>query len=103
MEKLAFTHADLILMLIAIGTVLILSRFVSELGKKIKLPLVMGEILVGVILGPSVFGKISPHLFYTVFPGSGAEQIALDGITSLAVIMLLFVAGMSVQLNDVLK
>jgi len=101
MSKL--THNDLLILLAAIGILLILSRLVAELGKKFKLPIVMGEILLGILIGPTVFGSISPEIFSELFPKTGGAKIALDGITSLAVIMLLFVAGMEVQLNVVLK
>ncbi|MCC6690837.1 MAG: cation:proton antiporter, partial [Bacteroidia bacterium] len=98
-----FTHTDLVLLLVAIGMSLILSRFMAELGRKFKFPVVMGEILIGVLLGPSVLGKVWPEMFTALFPRIGAEKIAFDGIVSLAVIMLLFVGGMEVQLNIMLK
>lgn len=82
---------------------LILSRLVAELGRKIKMPIVMGEILLGVLIGPTVLGAIHPHFFETLFPKAGTAKIALEGITSLAVIMLLFVAGLEVQMQVVLK
>jgi Kef-type K+ transport system membrane component KefB len=96
-------HNDLIVLLASIGLILILARVFAELGKKIKMPIVMGEILLGIILGPTVFGSISPELCETVFPKSGAAKVAMDGITNLAVVMLLFVAGMEVQLQIMLK
>ncbi|MEW6468348.1 MAG: cation:proton antiporter [Bacteroidota bacterium] len=98
-----FSHNDLLTLLIAIGIMLILARLISELGKKFKLPIVMGELIVGILLGPTVLGSIDPGLFKSLFPSAGAAKIALDGITSLAVIMLLFVAGMEVQLQIMLK
>lgn len=100
---LKFTHTDLVLLLIALGVILILSRFMAELGKKFKMPIVMGEIFVGILLGPSVLGSLWPDMYTAIFPRIGAEKIAFDGIVSLAVIMLLFVAGLEVQLNIVLK
>lgn len=100
---LKLVHNDIVILLASIGGILILARIFSELGKKIKMPLVMGEILLGIILGPTVFGTISPELCNYIFPKSGAAQIAMDGITSLAVVMLLFVAGMEVQLQVMLK
>lgn len=100
---LKLVHNDIVILLASIGGILILARIFSELGKKIKMPLVMGEILLGVILGPTVFGTISPELCNYIFPKSGAAQVAMDGITSLAVVMLLFVAGMEVQLQIMLK
>lgn len=63
----------------------------------------MGELIVGIILGPTVLGMICPDIFNYLFPFSGNIPIALDGIFSLSVIMLLFVAGMEVQLPMVLK
>ncbi|MCE9538984.1 MAG: cation:proton antiporter, partial [Bacteroidetes bacterium] len=100
---LKLVHNDIVILLASIGGILILARIFSELGKKIKMPLVMGEILLGIILGPTVFGTISPELCNYIFPKSGAAQVAMDGITSLAVVMLLFVAGMEVQLQIMLK
>jgi len=96
-------HRELIILLTSIGCMLILSRLFAELGRKMKMPVVMGEILVGILLGPTLFGTLYPEGFDYLFPKTGGVKIALDGITSLAVIMLLFVAGLEVQLQVVLK
>lgn len=96
-------HNDLIILLSSIGAVLILARIFAELGKKIKMPIVMGEILLGIFIGPTVLGSISPEASDYIFPKAGAAKVAMDGITNLAVIMLLFVAGMEVQLQIILK
>ncbi len=96
-------HNDLIILLASIGAILIFARIFAELGKKIKMPIVMGEIVLGIILGPTVFGTISIDSFNFCFPKVGAAKIAMDGITNLAVVMLLFVAGMEVQLQIMLK
>jgi Kef-type K+ transport system membrane component KefB len=103
MEKL--NNTDLVALLLAIGTMLILSRIVAELGKRWKMPVVMGELLVGIVLGPTVLGTLNPDLFGTLFPlkTNPHFSIALDGIVSLSVILLLFVAGMEVQLPVVLR
>lgn len=98
-------HSDLIILLLAIATMLILSRIVAELGKRLKLPVVMGELLVGIVLGPTVLGSMFPEVFSFLFPLQSNEKVAyaLDGIFSLSVIMLLFVAGMEVELPLVLR
>lgn len=99
------THHDLVIFLLAISTMLILSRVISELGKRLKLPMVMGELIVGICLGPTVLGKLYPDLFGYLFPlaTNPSVSLALDGIFSMSVIMLLFVAGMEVQLSIVLR
>ena len=62
------TPDDLVILLLAISTMLLLSRFASELGRKVGLPIVMGELLVGIALGPTVLGALSTH----VRPGCSA-------------------------------
>lgn len=97
------TSHDIVILLLSIGSMLILSRLFAELGKKFKLPVVLGEIFVGILIGPTVFGYFFPETFSSVFLKEGAVKIAMDGITQLAVVMLLFVAGLEVQLQVVLK
>ncbi len=97
------SHSELIVLLLSISSMLIISRIFAELGKKLKLPIVMGELIVGIILGPTILGMLNPQVFNFLFPRTGNIPIALDGIFSLSVIMLLFVAGMEVQLSLVLK
>jgi len=97
------SHSETIVLLLSISAMLIVSRIFAELGKKLKLPMVMGELIVGIILGPTVLGMLFPDFFNYLFPPTGNVPMALDGIFSLSVIMLLFVAGMEVQLSVVLK
>jgi Kef-type K+ transport system membrane component KefB len=97
------THHELIVFLLAISVMLIFSRIAGELGKKLKLPVVMGELLVGIVLGPTILGMVAPDVFAYLFPRTGNVTYAFDGLFSLSVVMLLFVAGMEVQLPLVLK
>lgn len=103
MEKLS--HHDLVILLLAISTILIFSRIASELGKRIGLPMVMGELIVGVVLGPTVFGTIAPGMYLTLFPFAENSHfsLALDAIFSLSVIFLLFVAGLELRFSLFLR
>lgn len=96
-------HKELVSLLIAISVMLLASRVVAEFLKKFKMPMVMGELIVGILLGPTIFGTFFPELFNNIFPLQGNVGVALDGIFKLSVIMLLFVAGLEVQLPLVLK
>lgn len=98
-----FSHNDLIVLLTFIGGILILSRILSEFGKRFKFPIVMGELLVGILLGPTLLGTFVPEFFERFFPKEGNVSIAFDGIVNLSVVLLLFVAGLEVQLSLVLK
>jgi Kef-type K+ transport system membrane component KefB/mannitol/fructose-specific phosphotransferase system IIA component (Ntr-type) len=87
----------------SIGLLLILAKLLGELFNKINQPAVIGEILAGILLGPTVFGMISPETFHTLFPATGELRIALDGITTIAVVLLLLVSGLEVDLSTVLR
>lgn len=101
MSKLA--HSEMITLILSIGIMLLMARFLGELARKFKMPLVVGEIFAGIILGPSILGSYYPALNQSLFPLQGNVPIALNGITSISVIMLLFVAGMEVELAIIRK
>jgi len=104
-------HHDMIIFLIAFGLILIIARLFAELFKKFKLPSVLGEIIAGILLGPSVLGFFSPESFEYLFPFIAHPefttnipvQYAMDALINISVIMLLFVAGMEVQLPLVVE
>ncbi len=93
------THNDLINLLLCIGTMLLTGRLFGEFFRKLKMPLVVGELIAGILLGPSLLGKYFPVLDEIVFTSKGNVGLVLNGITTISVIMLLFVAGMEVELS----
>ncbi len=97
------THHEFIILLISMAAMLILSRVLAEFGRKLKFPIVMGEIVAGILLGPTILGIVFPSIFSEYFPSTGSVSIALDGIAKISVVMMLFVTGMEVQLPIVLK
>ncbi|MBX2899629.1 MAG: cation:proton antiporter [Cyclobacteriaceae bacterium] len=89
-------------LLIQLGTMLIMGRLFAELARKLKQPAVIGEILAGIILGPTILGMINPAWFQSLFP-AGSASLVLDGFVQVAVVMLLFIAGLEVDLHIVLQ
>jgi Kef-type K+ transport system membrane component KefB len=55
------------------------------------------ELLCGVMLGPSVFGMLSPHFFEKVFPAVGRATQAREVVTELGLLLFVFMAGLEVQ------
>lgn len=89
-------------LLIQLSIMLAMGRLLAELARKIKQPTVVGEILAGIILGPTILGMINPDLFNGLFP-TGSSSLVLDGFVQVAVVMLLFIAGLEVDLHIVLQ
>ena len=75
----------------------------GEFFRQFKIPLVVGELFAGIILGPTILGKYYPEISSFFFSTEGNVPLAINGLTSLSVIMLLFVAGMEVDLSIIRK
>lgn len=95
------SHSDVIHLLIQLATMLIAGRFFAEIARKFKQPAVIGEIIAGILIGPTVLGMISPELFGSLFPTEAGSGIVLTGFVQVAVVMLLFIAGLEVDLHIV--
>lgn len=99
MEKLG--HNDIVLLLIQLSVILAASRLLGEIARLLKQPAVVGEILAGILLGPTILGSLAPGLFEWLFPFSGESALVLDGFINIAVVLLLFIAGLEVDLHIV--
>lgn len=97
------SHNDIVTLIMSLGIMLIFARLMGEVARKFRFPLVVGEILAGLVLGRTVLGHWAPQLSVSLFPSSGNVPLALNGITSLGAIMMLFVAGMELELPLLLK
>jgi Kef-type K+ transport system membrane component KefB len=100
MNKLS--QHEVMSLLIQLSVMLMMGRLFAEAARKIKQPAVVGEILAGIILGPTILGMIEPEWFHGLFP-AGSSALVLDGFVQVAVVMLLFIAGLEVDLHIVLQ
>ncbi len=87
--------------LIILIAVLLLARVLGELCRKYKLPAIMGEILAGIILGPTLIGTYLPNLFHNLFLAAPQAFAAFDGIANVGIILLMFIAGFEVDLKQI--
>lgn len=90
--------------LIIVSVILISARVLGELFRRFKQPAVIGEILAGIMLGPSLLGTLSPHLFESLFNAqNGVPFKAFDGLANIGIILLMFIAGFEVDLKMIRK
>ncbi len=92
-------HKEVINLLLQLAAMLLSARVFAEIAQKLKQPAVVGEILAGIVLGPTILGMVSPDSFEYLFQSNPSANLALDGIIQMAVILLLFIAGLEVELH----
>ncbi|RXH19080.1 cation:proton antiporter [Bradyrhizobium guangzhouense] len=86
-----------IVLLIAVG------RGLGEIMQRIGQPSVIGELLAGILLGPSLFGWIWPEAQAAIFPKMPEQKAMLDGIAQVGILLLLLLTGMETDLKLVRK
>ena len=86
-----------IVLLIAVG------RGLGEIMMRIGQPSVIGELLAGIILGPSLFGWIWPEAQHAIFPKAPEQKAMIDGIAQVGILLLLLLTGMETDLKLVRK
>lgn len=64
-------------------------------------PVVVLQVLIGILLGPSIFGKLNPHIYHFIFPQQSLAFI--NGISWIAVTFLGFLTGLHFDMSELKK
>jgi Kef-type K+ transport system membrane component KefB len=88
--------AQIILLLVA-------GRALGEAMLRIGQPAVMGQLIAGLLLGPSVLGEFWPELQHAIFPPGREQKAMLDAVSQLGILMLLLLTGMETDLSVMRK
>ncbi|MBQ9345097.1 MAG: cation:proton antiporter [Kiritimatiellae bacterium] len=78
---------------------LLLARGAGELFKRWKLPAVTAELLVGILLGPTVLGRFCPAFHVWLFPQDETLQIMLGTASWLGVFLLMLDTGLEIDFS----
>ncbi|MEJ0105348.1 MAG: cation:proton antiporter [Bacteroidota bacterium] len=89
------------ILLLQIMVIVIVVRIFGFLFNKIGQPAVIGEIVAGIVLGPSILGAFSPDVFNFIFPA--ASFINLQFLSQVGLMLFMFVIGMELDINLIRK
>jgi Kef-type K+ transport system membrane component KefB len=89
------------LLLLQILIILVACRIVGWLFKKIGQPTVIGEILAGIILGPSLLGSLFPETYAFIFPEESFSNIKT--LSQFGLVLFMFTIGMELDIREVRK
>jgi Kef-type K+ transport system membrane component KefB len=89
----SFTDADLARLLVALAVLLIAAHGMGSLFAKLGQPPAIGEILGGILLGPTLLATVAPGVAHWIFPKDGVSAAALGAVYQLGLLLLMFAAG----------
>lgn len=85
---------DLILFFIQVGIMLSIALVFGQIMRRLNQPAVLGELIGGVLLGPTVFGLFALEAYLFLFPAQGASTLGREAIINIGMLFFLFVAGL---------
>jgi Kef-type K+ transport system membrane component KefB len=91
--------SNLLVLLSQIGVILILARLIGWGLRTFHQPRVMGEIVAGILLGPSLLGWLAPDVSIALFPSDSLGPLSALG--QAGALLFIFLIGMKLDLADV--
>ena len=86
------------LLILQIGAILIVARFVGWLFGKLHQPRVVGEMLAGILLGPSLLGWLAPNISSDLFPPDSLGH--LNSLSLVGLLIFMFLVGLELDLRQ---
>ena len=102
--KDSFNHnltEPLAVLLLQIIIIIACARLFGYLFKKIGQPAVIGEIVAGIVLGPSVIGAYFPEINHFLFPAASLSTLSF--LSQIGLILFMFIIGMELDLKAIGK
>ncbi|WP_227353299.1 cation:proton antiporter domain-containing protein [Haladaptatus salinisoli] len=94
---------QLLYLFVQLFLLLFTARILGEGAKRAGLPSVLGELLAGIVLGPSLLGAVAPGLFTALFPQNAVQYHLIEVVSWIGLLMLLVVTGFETDLDLIAK
>jgi Kef-type K+ transport system membrane component KefB len=96
-------ESHIFIFLVQVLILLGLAKTLSVLCEAVKIPALTGEILAGIMLGPTLFGRVVPDAQLWLFPMDQIQWAMLDTVSWLGVFFLLLSSGFHINVNDAIR
>lgn len=87
--------SPLVKALLALALIIAVAQLLGALAQRIGQPRVMGDILGGILLGPSLLGAVMPQAFAWLFPAQVLAQI--NFLAQLGLVLFMFLVGLEIN------
>lgn len=96
-----FAGNDITRLFLGLGVLLLAAKLFAGWAERFRLPAVFGELLAGVVLGPTILGRLMPETTGFIFPQQGTGAAAFEAITTIAIAAFLLLAGLEIGLTEI--
>jgi Kef-type K+ transport system membrane component KefB len=79
----------------AMAAVIVVGRLLAPVFRAVGQPPVIGEVIAGIVLGPSLLGRLSPDAFGYILPTEVAPLLGI--VAQLGVILYMFLVGLELN------
>jgi Kef-type K+ transport system membrane component KefB len=90
---------QLLLLMVGVTVLFLAARIGGEIAARLKIPLHVGELAVGILIGPSLLGWIWPGAFEAIFPSDPLQRSVLDAFSWIGIIFLVLIGGLETRLS----
>jgi Kef-type K+ transport system membrane component KefB/nucleotide-binding universal stress UspA family protein len=94
----AAPHHDVLVLIIQVAALLFTARALGEIAQRLGQPAVIGEILAGIVLGPSLLSGFSPFINEWIVPQTEVQGYLLEIISLMGAMFLLLITGLETDL-----
>jgi Kef-type K+ transport system membrane component KefB len=93
------SHPEIITFFVQLAFMLAVAVVSGQLMRTWGQPAVLGELIGGILLGPTVLGALFPAYYTWLFPDTGNLPLARETLVKLGMLFFLFIAGLEVNLS----
>ncbi len=94
------TPADWTTLSLHLAAMLVTALVLGQIARRLGIPAVVGEIAGGLLLGPTVLGRLSPETFAWLFPPSGPVTSARAAIARVGMLFFIVTIGLDISVGE---
>ena len=93
------TDSQLLLLLVEVTVLLLASRIGGEVAVRLGIPMHVGELVAGILIGPSLLGWLWPQASSIIFSSAAPQRSLLDALAWIGIIFLVLIGGLETRLG----
>jgi Kef-type K+ transport system membrane component KefB len=89
---------QLLIFLLQVSLLLLVATLLGRLAERLRMPAIVGELFTGLLLGPSVFGTLTPGITGWLLPDDASQSHLLAAVAQIGVLLLVGLTGAHLDL-----